>query len=90
LKSNKKKPVFESKKPVFESKNLFMGQKFWKKFGKCSETLEIGLSKCSEFTEISEIVLFQKLQKNDVKLELQKSRKTCSYLKTDSKVWFKV
>ncbi len=67
-----------------------MGQKFWKKFGKTSETLETGLSKCSEFTEISEIVLFRKLQKNDVKLELQKSQKTRSDLKTDSKVWFKV
>ncbi len=43
----------------------------------------------SKFTEISEIVLFQtsqKLWKNDVKLELQKLRKTCS----NSKVWLKV
>jgi len=43
--------------------------------------------------EILEIVLFrtfQTLQKNDVKLELQKSRKTRSDSKTNSKVWLKV
>ncbi len=44
-------------------------------------------------TEISEIVIFRtfrNLRKNDVKLELRKSRKTRSDLKTDSKVWLKV
>jgi len=54
---------------------------------------ERGFSEHSEFTEISEIVLFgtfQKLQKNDVKLELQKLRKTHFASKTDSKVWLKV
>jgi hypothetical protein len=64
---------------------------FWvKKFGK---SLETGVSEHSEFTEILEIVLFrtfQKLRKNDVKLELRKSQKTCSDLKTDSKVRLKV
>ncbi len=62
-------PVFESKNPVFGSKSLV-------KFRKCLET---GFSEHSEFlefleiSEISEIVLFrtfQKLQKNDVKLQL--------------------
>jgi len=61
-----------------------LGQKVWKKFGKSLESLETGFSKCSEFTEISEIVLFrtfQKLQKNDVKLKLQKSQKNLFQLK---------
>ncbi len=67
--------------------------KVWKSL----ESLETGFSEHSEISEISEIVLFQnfqKLQKNDIKLELQKSRKTCSdsktESKTDSKVWLKV
>jgi len=77
-----------------------MGQEVQKKFGnvrKCSEKVrkssETGFSECSEILEISEIVLFQtfqKLQKNDVKFELWKSRKTCFDSKTDSKVRLKV
>jgi len=57
------------------------------------ESLETGFSKCLEISEILEIVIFQnfrKLQKNDVKLQLLKSRKTRSDSKTDSKVWLKV
>ncbi len=61
------------------------------------ETLVIrsktGVSEHSEFTENSEIVLFrtfQKLQKNDVKIEIWKSQKTRSDSKTDLNVWFKV
>ncbi len=45
-----------------------------------------------KFLESSEIVLFQtfqKLQKNDVKIEFWKSQKTCSDSKTDSNVQFK-
>ncbi len=75
--------VFESKNPVFGSKSLEKVWKVWK-------SLETGFSECAE---ISEIVLFQnlqKLQKNDVKLKLGKSRKTRSDSKTDSKVWLKV
>jgi len=52
-----------------------------------------GVSKHSKFTENLEIVLFrtfQKLQKNDVKIEFWISQKTCSDSKTDSNVWFKV
>ncbi len=55
--------------------------------------METGFSQCSEISEISEIVLFrtfQKLQKNDVKLELRKLRKTHSDSKTDLKVQLKV
>jgi len=65
---------------VFGSKSL---EKVWKS----SETGFL------EHSEISEIVLFQnvqKLQKNDVKLELRKSQKTRSDLKTNSKVRLKV
>jgi len=70
--------------------------KVWKsleKFGKNRKSSEIGFSKCSEILEILEIVLFrtfQKWWKNDVKLELQKSRKAHSDLKTDLKVRLKV
>ncbi len=59
-------------------KNLFFGQKVWKKLGKVWKNLETGFSEHSEISEILEIVLFRnfrKLQKNDVKLELRKSRK---------------
>ncbi len=82
-----KKPVYKSKNPVFGSKSL---EKVWKKFGKVREQ---GFSEHSEFSKISEIVLFysfRKLRKNDIKLELRKSQKTCSDSKTDSKVWLKV
>jgi len=69
---------------VFESKNPVFGSKSSEKVQKSSET---GFSKHSE---ISEIVLFQnfrKLQKNDAKLELRKSKKNCSDSKTYSKFW---
>jgi len=52
-----------------------------------------GVSKHCEFTEILEIVLFWtfwKLQKNDVKIEFWKFRKTRSDSKTDTNVCFKV
>jgi len=80
-------------------KTLFLGQKVRKfgkslvKFRKVQKSSETGFSECSEILEILEIVLyrtFQKLRKNDVKLELRKSRKTCSDSKTDSKVRLKV
>jgi hypothetical protein len=61
-----------------------------KKFGKSSET---GDSEHSEFTVNWEFVLFrtfQKLRKNDIKIEFRKSQKTRSDSKTDSYVWFKV
>ncbi len=67
-------------------KTLFLGQKVWKS----SETV---VSEHSEFTEYWELVLFQnfqKVQKNDDKIEFQKSRKTRSDSKTDSNVRFKV
>jgi len=47
----------------------------------------------SKFKENLEIVLFQtfqKLQKNDIKIEFWKSQKTRSDSKTNSNVWFKV
>jgi len=67
-------------------KTLFLGKTVWK-------SLETGFSEHLEITEILEIGLFQtfqKLRKNDVKLELQKLQKTRSDSKTDSKVWLKV
>jgi hypothetical protein len=54
-----------------------------------SKSLETGVSEHLEFTENSEFVLFstfQKLQKNDFKIEFRKSRKT----RSDSNVGFKV
>jgi len=59
----KKKPVYKSKNPVFGSKSL---EKVWKKFGKSLEKVwkkfrkvwEQGFSEHSEFSKISEIVLF--------------------------------
>ncbi len=71
-------------------KTLFMGQKVWNKFGKVLKSLETGFSKCLEISEIVLFQTFQKLQKNDVKLKLWKSRKTRSDSKTDSKVRLKV
>jgi hypothetical protein len=75
-------------------KTLFLGQKVWKysekfgkKFGKSSET---GFSECSEISEIIFFQNFRKLRKNDVKLELWKSRKTRYDSKTDSKAGLKV
>ncbi len=68
----------------------FLSQKTLYLDQKVQKSLETGFS---EHSEISEIVLFrtfQKLRKNDVKLELRKSRKTRSDSKTDSKVRLKV
>jgi len=51
------------------------------------------VSEHSKFTENLEFVLFQifqKLQKNDVKIKFWKSQKIRSDSKTDSNVWFKV
>jgi len=67
-------------------KTLFLGQKVWK-------VRKQGFPNVRKFWKFVEIVLFrnfQKLRKNDVKLELQKSRKTRSYMKTHSKVCLKV
>jgi len=79
---------FQKKYVKFEflsQKNLFLGQKVWIKFRKILEKVwkisEIGFSECSEILEIVLFRNFQKLQKNDVKLELRK---------TDSKVRLKV
>ena len=57
-------------------------EKFRKKFGKSLEILEI--------LEIWKFRTFRKLRKNDVKLQLRKSQKTCSDSKTNLKVWLKV
>jgi len=85
---------FWAKKPCFWVKKCRKcSEKVQKKFRKSSESSETGFSECSEISEILEIVLFQnfkKLWKNDVKLELRKSRKTRSDSKTDSKVRLKV
>jgi len=84
---------FRKKYVKFEflsQKTLFLGQKVRKKFGKSSEISESGFSECSESLEISEIVIFRtfrNLRKNDVKLELRKSRKTRSDSKVQLKVW---
>jgi hypothetical protein len=59
-------------------KTLFLGQKVWKKFGKVQKSSETGFSKHSEISEIVLLQNFRKLQKNDDKLELRKSQKTCS------------
>ncbi len=67
---------FLVKKTCFSVKKF---GKVWKKFGKSLEILEIW-----------KFQTFRKLQKNDVQLEIRKLRKTCSDLKTDSKVRLKV
>jgi len=46
-----------------------------------------GFSECSEILEIVLFRNFRKLRKNDVKLELRKSQKTCSDSKVRLKVW---
>ncbi len=66
-------------------KTLFLGQNVQKSW-------ETGVSKNSKLTKILEFVLFQtfqKLWKNDDKLELQKLQKTHSGSKTYSNVQFK-
>ncbi len=78
---------FLVKKPCFWVKKF---GKSSEKFGKSSEISEIGISECSEISEIVFFQNFRKLRKNDVKLELRKSRKTRSDSKTDSKVRIKV
>ena len=63
-------------------KTLFLGQKVWKKFKKVQNRVfrMFGIyGNCS-------IPNFPKITKNDVKLELQKLRKTRSDSKTNSKV----
>jgi len=89
-----KNPCFLVKTPCFLVKNPCFGVK---KFGKSWETpvlgSKTGVSEYLEFMENSEFVLFRtfrKLQKNDVKIEFWKLRKTCSDSKTNSNVWFKV
>ncbi len=67
--------MFGSITPVFEAKTVVLGSK-------------TGVSEHSEITEYSEFVLlrtFQKLQK-DVKIKLQKLRKTRSDLNSDSNI----
>jgi len=54
-----------------------------KKYGKVRKRVFRTFGNCS-------IPTFQKLWKNDVKLELRKSQKTRSDSKADSKVWLKV
>jgi len=77
---------FWVKNPVFEG----LGVKVQKTGSKT------GVSEHSEFMENSEFVLFRtfqtfrKLQKNDVKIEFWKLRKTRSDSKTDLNVRFKV
>jgi hypothetical protein len=73
-------------------KTLFLGQKVWQKFSKSlervwksSESLETGISECSEILEIVLFRTFQKLRKNDVQLELQKREKLVSTQKPTRK-----
>ncbi len=74
-------------------KNLFLRQKVWKNsekvwkvWKKRSENVRKKFGKGSEISEIRNFRTFRKLRKNDVQLEIRKSRKTCSDAKTDSKV----
>ncbi len=65
-----------SKNPAFEANTGVLGS-------------EAGVCKYSEITENSEFVLFQifqKLRKNDVKIEFWKSQKTRSYSNSDSDI----
>ncbi len=82
---------FLVKKPCFWAKKVAKNfGKVQEKFGKSSEILETGFSECSEISEIWKFRTFQKLQKNDVQLEIRKSQKTCSDSKTKSNVRLKV
>ncbi len=67
-------------------KTLFLGQKVWKKFGKVWKQ---GFPNILNFWKFWKLFYytFQKVQKNDVKLELQKWQKTCSNSKVQLKVW---
>jgi hypothetical protein len=90
---------FEKNYVKFEflsQKTLFWGQKVWKKYKKNLEKVwkrvfpTFGnFRNFGNFGNCS-IPNFPKITKNDVKLELRKSRKTRSNSKTDSKVWLKV
>jgi len=79
-------------------KSLFLGQKVWKKFRKCSEKVQKmfrkvqkqGFPNIQKFWKLFYSEISENYKKNDVKLELRKLRKTRSDLKTDSKVWLKV
>jgi hypothetical protein len=78
---------FSEKNGIFELAKFLNSRNFCKKVWKSLET------RFSECLEISEIVLFrtfQKLRKNDGKLEHWKSRKTRSDSKTNSKIRLKV
>ncbi len=78
---------FESKNPVFGSKSSEKFKKSLEKVWQSSGSLETGFSECSEISEIVFFQTFEKLRKNDVKLELRKSRKTRSDSKVRLKVW---
>ncbi len=84
-------------------KILFLGQNVWKKFGKSLEKFgkvwkfrKLDFPNVWKFQKFRKFwkLLFSKLseiyKKNDVKLELRKSRKTRSDSKTNSKVRLKV
>ncbi len=64
----------------FGGKVLEKVQKFWK----------LVIPNLQKFWKFWKFQTFQKLRKNDVQLEIQKSRKTRSDSKTDSKVRLKV
>jgi len=80
-----------------QKQTCFLGQKVPQKFGKSSEKFGNRVFRTfrnfGNFRNCS-IPKFPKITKNDIKLELQKSRKTRSdsktESKTDSKVWLKV
>ena len=66
-----------------------MRQKVWKnseKVWKVRKKDQKMFGKSSEISEIRNFRTFRKLRKNDVQLEIRKSRKTRSDSKTDSKV----
>ncbi len=88
------KTLFLSQKTLFLSqKTLLLGQKVQKEFGNpCFGVRNSHFWKFRTYKNfgIYSFPTFQKLQKNDIKLVLRKSRKTCSNSKTDSNVRFKV
>jgi len=91
---------FQSSEFFWKNRNFSNSQKrrensseliscFWVK-KPCFWVKKFGNPCFGEFMENSEFVLFRKLQKNDVKIETQKSRKTRSDSKPDLNVPFKV
>jgi len=92
--------IFQKKPRIFKlakflQKSLDINHNCTKKLHKdwvfeVRKSLETGFSEHSEISEIVLFQTFQKLQKNDFKLELRKSQKTRSDSKTDSKVRLKV